>query len=377
MNRRNRDERTVTVRYRLLAASRPDAEKAAEELALEQSAELPAEVIPETLRDHSTGRVGKLEELPDGGYEAEILYPLSLAGEEITQCLNLLFGNSSLKPGIRLTGLEWKPLGELFPGPSLGIAGIRKRLGIGNRPLGCTAIKPVGLDTKQLGELCYRIALGGIDIIKDDHSLANQRSAPFAERLRVCLDAVDRAADKTGRRAAYYPNITGDGFETWRRYEIARELGADGVLLMPQLSGPGIIRSLKGNGSSLPVMAHPAFSGSYVLHPDQGISPSFLYGELWRAMGADAVIYPNAGGRFNLNLRECEAINGALRDESLPFRTALPVPAGGIGRDSIGEWVDRYGPDTIFLVGGSLYRHPEGMTAAVGEFQERLERYTP
>jgi ribulose 1,5-bisphosphate carboxylase large subunit-like protein len=33
-----------------------------------------------------------------------------------------------------------------------------------------------------------------------------------------------------------------------------------------------------------------------------------------------------------------------------------------------------YGPDTIFLVGGSLYQHPEGKEAAAREFQQILEQ---
>ena len=37
----------------------------------------------------------------------------------------------------------------------------------------------------ELAEIAYRCALGGADIVKDDHGLANQKTAPFRERLEL------------------------------------------------------------------------------------------------------------------------------------------------------------------------------------------------
>ncbi len=36
------------------------------------------------------------------------------------------------------------------------------------RPLIATALKPLGLDAKSLGKMAYDLALGGMDLIKDD-----------------------------------------------------------------------------------------------------------------------------------------------------------------------------------------------------------------
>jgi len=44
----------------------------------------------------------------------------------------------------------------------------------------------------------------GVDLIKDDHSLADQTSAPFAERVERCQEAVVRANDETGGNALYF-----------------------------------------------------------------------------------------------------------------------------------------------------------------------------
>ena len=38
--------------------------------------------------------------------------------------------------------------------------------------------------------MAYDFAKGGIDLIKDDHGLANQNYAPYEERVRACCAAV-------------------------------------------------------------------------------------------------------------------------------------------------------------------------------------------
>jgi ribulose-bisphosphate carboxylase large chain len=76
-------------------------------------------------------------------------------------------------------------------------------------------------------------------------------------------------------------------------------------------------------------------------------------------VGCDAVIYPNVGGRFPLDAAVCEAINDRLRRPWNEIPAAFPMPGGGIDAARIPHWVDRYGPDTIFLVGGSLYAEPD------------------
>lgn len=369
------DPLRFSVHYLITARSDEEAAERAEKLCIEQTAEMPADTIPKKIRDSLTGQVVIQKKVGREQYETVISYPVSAAGGEITQCLNLLFGNISLKPGINLSAISWYPLTGIFPGPGLGISGIRERLNIHNRPISCSALKPMGLKSEELAERCYQMARGGLDIIKDDHGLANQDMAPFTDRITKCLEAIDRAADETGKRSAYFPNITGDCFETWRRYEIAQELGAGGVLIIPQLTGLSAIKSLAGSENHLPVMAHPAFSGSFVLPDGHGFTPGLYYGSLWRALGADIVIYPNAGGRFSFSQEQCNSINTALRTDESPFLPAFPSPGGGIQRKNINKWMKKYGANTIFLIGGSLYQHPGGIETGSKEFQDNIEAY--
>ena len=51
----------------------------------------------------------------------------------------------------------------------------------------------------------------------------------------------------------------------------------------------------------------------------------------------------------------CEAINRNLRQPLGTLRPSFPTPAGGIDVERMPDWIKRYGTDTIFLIGSSLY----------------------
>jgi len=364
---------TFTITYRVKVSDGESIDRKIENICVEQSVEMPLQVLSETLGEKILGKPAGREQLDDDTYEVKIRWPVENIGGEISHFLNILYGNISLQPGIRITDSEWPELnGRLFGGPAFGIREIREELGIPRRALSATALKPVGSSSQELADLAYRFAKGGIDLIKDDHGLANQEYAPFEERVKVILQSIRKASDETGRRSRYYPHITALASETIRRYERAAELGADGVLLCPHIAGMETMHQLARTDLDLPIMAHPAFSGALTTSEDRGMAPDFLYGKLWRALGADFIIYTNVGGRFAMTLQECESINKAARDPSSPFLPAFPMPAGGIQRQNIAKWVETYGPDTAFLVGGSLYQHPDGIEKASEEFSRTL-----
>lgn len=389
-----------------------------DDLRREQSAELPAGVIKSLHMEHVTGSVAFQEQLTDNIWRVGIDWPRQNHSEEITQFLNVLFGNVSLKQGIAIESIDWKSLaGSLFRGPAFGIQRLREQWNLGDRALSCTALKPMGTDTALLAERVFSFALGGIDIIKDDHGLVNQTASPFVDRVTACVQAVQRAAQQTGKRTLYYPNITGDSRYLFDRYRMAADLGADGVLLSPMLTGLSAMHELAHSDISLPIMAHPAFSGSMLAHPvaktvdaapkppksgffsrskatdnepdavtftpvesryatmqsaGHGFAPDLFYGGLWRALGADVVIYPNAGGRFSFSAELCQAINEQARNSQVAWPASFPAPAGGLKRDTMGYWLGQYGHDTVFLMGGDLYADSAGIQQATRAFVQTL-----
>lgn len=363
---------TFSVTYEFTADGQTEAEKTAGDIALEQTAELPAETIPADLLKY-VGTPKNVTRVSDGRWSCDTTYKNAVVGEDILQFLNVLFGNISIKPDIKVTDFQIDGIRSIFPGPQFGIDGVRKLISVSNRPLSCTALKPMGSSPEVLANIAFDCAAGGIDIIKDDHGLANQPMATFQNRVLSCVAAIRKAEQKSGKKTLYFPNITSRFEELLTRARFAKENGADGLLISPQLTGLAALSSVAESSLELPIMAHPAFSGPYTIHPNSGFTPDVYFGKLWRALGADAVIYPNAGGRFSYSIEQCININDACRGDLAKFRSVFPVPGGGINRDTVGEWKNKYGNDTILLIGGSLYQHPEGMKTAVREFQSSIE----
>lgn len=195
---------------------------------------------------------------------------------DFTELLNMLFGNISLLPGIRLMSFDLpEAFLSTFNGPKLGQGGIRELCGVESGPILMSAVKPLGRSSEELAAMVSAFALGGCPIIKDDHSLFDQKWAPFEERVRLCADACAEANEKTGGSSIFVANCTGDGLAFLDRAYKAQELGAGGIMAAPGLLGFSLIKQLADAPDfQLPIFLHPCFTGSITMHEDSGISPS-------------------------------------------------------------------------------------------------------
>lgn len=361
-----------SVQYIITCYDNENIEEKLRWICLEQSVELPEEVVSQEILDKVVGEVIQVEQQSRNSYRVRIDWPLENVGNDPTQFLNILYGNISLKKGIKVISVDWKPLKNLFKGPMFGIEGIREAFGIYDRPMACGVLKPMGLSADELTELAKEFALGGIDMIKDDHGLANQSYANFEERVLKVSEVLQFTMKETGILTRYFPNITTSGSRLLEQYEQAADLGADGVMVIPELCGYESMSELAQSDLDLPIIAHPAFSGTFVTDPSHGFTPAFLYGELYRAYGADFTVYPNTGGRFSFTADECSELNDAARSLESPFQPIFPMPGGGMKSETIPKWIKEYGKDTIFLLGASLLQHPGGIRKASEEIQSAL-----
>src|SRR5947199_347197 len=149
--------------------------------------------------------------------------------------------------------------------PARRRAGLRELTGARGRPLLCTALKPLGLSATQLAQLAHGFARAGIDLIKDDHSLADQATAPFRERVERCEEAVARANGETGGNALYFPNVTSSPPEIVERAGAARRAGCRGVVVNALPAGLGAVGAI-GAATGLAIMSHPSVAGAF-FHP--------------------------------------------------------------------------------------------------------------
>lgn len=362
--------------YRL-TGEEAEARAQAQDICLEQTVELPAALVTQAyIREHVLGRVEEFTSLAENVYQARISFAVEIVAGELTQLLNVVFGNISLKPGIRLERIDLPPtMLEQFPGPRFGRAGLRERLKIPERPLLCTALKPMGLLARDLAALAYQFARGGIDIIKDDHGLSQQHTAEFGERVERCVEAVARANQETGGNCIYAPNITAPSGYEYGSAMHAKRVGAGAVLVSPGIAGLSLMQNLAANPDfDLPILSHPSFQGSFVVSRDSGISHFCLFGQLNRLAGADAAIFPNFGGRFSFSRDDCRAIVEGCSQGMQNIAPIFPAPAGGMSLERVPEMREMYGRDVILLIGAGLRSHSPDLVANCIYFRELAEK---
>ena len=358
--------------YLLRADDVEAAKTRARAIGVEQTVEFPPELIATgTIPGQMIGEVETIEQVDEGHFAATIGYPPATAGSELTQLINVLFGNISIEPGVRLLDFRLPDgLARQFRGPRFGIDGLRALIGVYDRPLLCTAIKPMGLSPGDLADLSYQLALGGIDLIKDDHGLSDQAICPFEERVARCTAAVQRANLVTGQRCLYLPNVTGPFPDIGRRARFARDHGAGGLLFCPGLAGLDSMRALADDDRlALPILSHPAFQGSYAASTDAGLSHRVLFGLLNRLAGADGTIFPSYGGRFAYSQAQCREVVAGATEPMASLRPIFPVPAGGMRLARIDELVRFYGRDCMLLIGGDLHAQGPDLVRSCSRFK--------
>jgi ribulose-bisphosphate carboxylase large chain len=151
-----------------------------------------------------------------------------------------------------------------------------------------------------------------------------------------------------------------------RQIRFAWACGVSAFLIAPMIAGMETLVTLVREFPEAGFMTHPTLSGV------ARIAPPLFYGKLFRLMGADAVVYPNHGGRFGYSPATCLALAAAARAAWGRVKPCLPVPAGGMTQARVPEMLDFYGPDTIVLIGGALLATRERLTDEVRALVETV-----
>jgi len=340
-------------------------EDRARAIAVEQSVEMPVAAIEDdfVLRE-IVGRVSDIREIGGGRFEVRIALAAATAGDDAGQLINMLFGNTSLHTDVALHDVELpRERVTSFGGPRHGLAGLRERVGAPARALTCSALKPQGLPASKLAELARRFAHGGIDYVKDDHGLADQSYSPFAARIEAIAAALQEAP-----ATRYVPSLSGDLDAVRSQVKLARAAGVDTVMAAPMILGLANFHRLTREHPEVAFMAHPTLAGA-------AIAPSLLFGKLFRMLGADAVIFPNHGGRFGYSPATCAELAATALKEWHGLRPCVPVPAGGMGRERVAEMLDFYGTDIMLLIGGALLEAGARLEQTTAAFVTKVRQY--
>lgn len=363
----------MTARFRTtyrVACPADEIEARAQGIAVEQSVEMPLAAITDArVTAEVVGRVGRIAELAPQSWEVEVTLAVETVGAEVGQMLNMILGNTSMHDCVTLTDVEIVPeFAAWFGGPRHGLKGLRARVGAGARPLTCTAIKPQGIPPEALAALAHRLALGGLDYVKDDHTQADQASAPFARRIPAVAAAIRRAAASTGRPTHYVPMLSGDWGRMQSQLALCRAEGIDTVMMAPMLSGVATMAAIARDWPEMAIFAHPSMSGGH-------IAPDLLFGKLLRLWGADGLIFANYGGRFGLTQAQCRRLADWAGAPMHGLPAAVPTPAGGMELARVPELLDFFGRDTMLLIGGSLLLAGDRIPEEGAAFQAAVESH--
>jgi ribulose-bisphosphate carboxylase large chain len=306
-----------------------------------------------------------------------ISFPFHNFGPSLPSLLSTVAGNLyelQELSGCRLEDLELPPaFAERYPGPAFGIEGTRKLAKVQGRPLIGTIIKPsIGLSTQAIAKLVHDLATAGLDFVKDDELQADPPYAPFAQRVSTIMPAIERVADKTGRKAMYAFNITGDLDHMLRAHDLVKRQGGTCVMVNVNSVGFAALAHLRRH-CELPIHGHRANFGAMSRHPLLGIGFR-AFQKVCRLAGVDHL---HVGG-FNSKFYETnDEVGSSITDCLTPMFGDYRVMPAISSAQWAGSAIDIHAAtrtvDVIHLAGGGIIAHPGGTAAGVRSMQQGWE----
>ncbi len=286
-----------------------------------------------------------------------------------------------------------KNLVNSFPGPNFGREGIRKIFKVKKRPLMLSVAKPkVGLTTKEHVELGKEIWEGGLDLLKDDENLSDQKFNPFRKRVIQSLKARDKIEKKTGEKKSYLINITGPTVqEMEKRAKIVKEHGGEYIMIDIITTGWAAVNSMRliCKDLGLAMHAHRAMHAAMTRDPYQGMSMHTV-AKCARLLGVDQLHIGTAGvGKLVGSEEEVLEIEKMITEKRYKgnkkvhtlsqdwqsTKPLFPVSSGGLHPGVIDKVMDKMGTNIMLQIGGGIHGHPQGSYAGAKAMRDAVEGY--
>ena len=302
------------------------------------------------------------------GNNVKIAYPMELfepgnMPNILSSVAGNVFGLKTLR-NLKLHDVSFpSELVKSFKGPKYGIEGIRKLLGVYDRPLIGTIIKPkLGLKTSDHAKVAYEAWVGGCDIVKDDENLSSQKFNSFEERATKTLEYRDKAERETGERKVYMINITAETREMLRRAEFVLRHGGEYAMIDILTCGFAALQTLREQNFNLAIHAHRAGHAAFTKNPKHGISMRVI-AKIARTLGVDQLHVGAVVGKMFEPKEEVTENLEALKMPIGNLKPVLPVASGGLHPGLVPALVEFFGKDFVIQAGGGIHGH-KGKTAA-------------
>jgi 2,3-diketo-5-methylthiopentyl-1-phosphate enolase len=363
--------------------------KLAPALAIEQSTgtwvAVPGET-PEVRRCHVAKVLG-VYEVPDWEwmvppdvqyrhYIIQMAFPQVNIGLQIPMLLTTVIGNLSMAGRVKLLDVRFpEKYVAGFQGPRFGIAGVRKLLGVKDRPLLNNMIKPCTGYPPEVGvELFRAAARGGCDIIKDDELIANASFNEVQARVKLYMQAERQVYEETGEHTLYTVNVTDEVPRVFENARRAVELGCNALMVNYLATGFPVLRALAEDPAlRVPVLAHMDVAGALYSSEWHGLSSHLVLGKLPRLAGADVVVIPAPYGKAPVLPEKFQRVAQNLTFPLYDLKPAFPMPSGGITPRMVPTVIKDVGTDIVIGSGGGIHAHPQGPVAGARAFRQAIQ----
>ncbi|VVC04594.1 Ribulose bisphosphate carboxylase [Candidatus Bilamarchaeum dharawalense] len=312
---------------------------------------------------------------------------------------------------------------EQYDGPSYTLDDMRKYLGVYNRPILGTIIKPkMGLTSAEYAEVCYDFWVGGGDFVKNDEPQADQDFCPYDKMVKHVKKAMDMAVKKTGKKKVHSFNVSAADFDIMiERCEMIRnagfEKGSYAFLIDGILAGWTAVQTLRRRYPDVFIHFHRAGHGAYT-RPENPIGFSVLVlSKFARLAGVSGIHTGTAGVGKMAGTPEDDivAAHGILQYKSKgPFfeqswatipeddkdaldlvhrdithhvilenddwrgmKKCCPIISGGLNPTLLKPFIDVMGNiDFITTMGAGCHAHPKGTKAGAMALVQSCEAYS-
>ncbi len=300
-----------------------------------------------------------------------------------------VFGMKAVK-GIRIEDMRFpKKVIESFPGPNKGIDGVREMMGIYDRPMTGSTIKPkLGLTAKEHAQRCYETLRGGLDTVKDDENLGSQPFNKFEDRVKYTMDLLYKAEAETGEKKGYWCNVTaGNTEEMLRRAELIKECGGRFVMIDFVVTGFTAVASLrkKVGEMGLSLHGHRAMHSAFDRVRTHGVEYRVI--SKWaRMVGIDHIHIGTGVGKLEGGVQELQERMEFLRKPyskkvgDIQFeqdwgdlKPTAPVASGGLHPGHVPALYNVFGKDAFWAFGGGCHGHPDGSMAGARAIRDAIE----
>ena len=283
-----------------------------------------------------------------------------------------VFGLRALK-NLRLNDVYLpRELVRSFRGPKYGIGGVRELLGVNDRPLVGTIIKPkLGLKTEDHAKVAYDAWAGGCDIVKDDENLSSQRFNPFDDRVVETLEMRDQAEEETGEKKVYMANITSETEEMLKRAQFVKDHGGRYLMIDILTCGFSALQTVREQDFGLVIHAHRAGHAAFTKNPKHGISMKVI-AKVARIIGVDQLHVGTVVGKMSETREEVSENCEALRTDMYGLKKVLPVASGGLHPGLVPALMEFFGKDFVIQAGGGIHGHTGGTVSGAKAMRQAV-----